>query len=88
METVKEKIVSVTVKGQATLPKEMREKLGIDKKAVAVETKEGILIKPLPRVEDEMDSLKKLFKGRTAKELLSEARKRDIDREKKLEGLV
>lgn len=88
MEGLKEKIVSVTEKGQATLPKQMREKLGIDKKAVAVETKEGILLKPLPRVEDEMGSLKKLFNDQTAKELLSKARKRDLIREKKMEGLV
>jgi bifunctional DNA-binding transcriptional regulator/antitoxin component of YhaV-PrlF toxin-antitoxin module len=84
----REKIVSVTKKGQATLPKDMRVKHGINKKAVALETPEGILIRPLPTVEEEMGSLKKVFRGKSSKELLAESRKMDEFREEKLEALT
>ena len=49
-----------------------------------VETEEGILLKPLPRPEDDFGSLRKLFEGKTAKEVLEEARTQDQTREKKL----
>jgi len=88
MSKVKQQIVSITKKGQATVPKEMRKKYGIEKKALAVEMPEGILIKRLPSVGEEMGSLKKLFRKKTARELLSEARIMDVKREKKLEGLA
>jgi bifunctional DNA-binding transcriptional regulator/antitoxin component of YhaV-PrlF toxin-antitoxin module len=83
---IKEKIISITKKDQATLPKEMRVKYGINKKAVAQETSEGILIKPIQTVEEKMGSLKELFKEKTSKELLVESRKMDEVREKKLEA--
>jgi bifunctional DNA-binding transcriptional regulator/antitoxin component of YhaV-PrlF toxin-antitoxin module len=67
-------IVSITRKGQATIPKEMREKYGMKDKAIAIETEEGILFKALPSPSDERGSLKTLLKGKTAKELLEEAR--------------
>ena len=41
-------IVSITSKGQATIPKELREKFGMKDKAIVVETEEGILFKPIP----------------------------------------
>ena len=88
MQKVKKKIVSVTKKGQATLPKEMRERKGIGRKAVAVETREGILIKRIPAVEEEVGSLKGLFKEETAKDLLAEGRREDRRREKRLEGIL
>jgi len=86
MQKIRKKIVSITKKGQATLPKEMRERKGIGRKAVAIETPEGILIKRIPAVGEEMGSLKGLFKGKTAKELLAEARLEDRKREERLEG--
>lgn len=85
---IKQKIVGITKKGQATLPKEMRERHSIGKKAIAVETPEGILIKRIPTVEQEMGSLKKLFKGKTARELLTEARLKDRKREKRPEAII
>jgi bifunctional DNA-binding transcriptional regulator/antitoxin component of YhaV-PrlF toxin-antitoxin module len=88
MQKIKQKIVSVTKKGQATLPKEMRERHGIGRKALAIETLEGILIKPLPKVEEEMGSLREIFKGKTARGLLADAQRRDAEREKRLEGLA
>lgn len=78
------RIVSVTKKGQATIPKELREKFGVGDRVLVVETEEGILFKPLPRPEDEFGSLKELFEGKTAREILDEARAPDRVREKKL----
>ena len=69
------KVVSVTQKGQATIPKALRDKFRVKRKVLAVETSEGILLKPLPRPEDDFGSLKKYFKGETAREVLDEARK-------------
>jgi len=78
------RVVSVTKKGQATIPKDLREKFGVGDKVLVVETEEGILFKPLPRPEDEFGSLKELFEGKTAREILDEARTQDRMREKKL----
>jgi len=82
------RVVSVTKKGQATIPKDLREKFGVGDRVLVVETDEGILFKPLPRPEDEFGSLRGLFKGKTAREILEEARTQDRMREKKmLEGV-
>ncbi len=78
------RVVSVTKKGQATIPKDLREKFKVGNKVLVVETDEGILFKPLPRPEDEFGSLRDLFEGRTAREILDEARARDLMREKEL----
>lgn len=78
------RVVSVTKKGQATIPKDLRERFGVGDRVLVVETEEGILFKPLPRPEDEFGSLKKLFEGKTAREILDEARAQDRMREKKL----
>ena len=78
------RVVSVTKKGQATIPKDLRKKFGVGDRVLVVETEEGILFKPLPRPEDEFGSLKELFKGKTAREILDEARAQDRIREKKL----
>lgn len=78
------KIVSVTKKGQATIPKDLREKFGVGDRVLVVETEEGILFKPLPRPEDDFGSLRELFEGKTAREILEEARTQDRMREKKL----
>lgn len=78
------RIVSVTKKGQATIPKDLREKFGVGDRVLVVETDEGILFKPLPRPEDEFGSLRELFEGKTAREILDEARAQDRLREKRL----
>ena len=78
------RVVSVTKKGQATIPKDLREKFKVGDKVLVMETDEGILFKPLPRPEDEFGSLKDLFEGRSAREILDEARSQDLMREKEL----
>lgn len=77
------RIVSVTSKGQATIPKDLREKFGVGDKVLVLETEEGILFKPLPRPEDDFGSLRHLFQGKTAKEILEEAREYERKRERK-----
>jgi AbrB family looped-hinge helix DNA binding protein len=78
------KVVSVTRKGQATIPKDLRDKFGVGDKVLVVEAKEGILFKALPRPEEDFGSLKGLFEGKNAREVLQEARAKDRVREKKL----
>ena len=78
-------IVSVTKKGQATIPKKLREKYGITNKALLVEeVGKGIWLKPLPSPQEEFGSLKHLFPGKTAHEIIEEGRKEDYEREKRL----
>jgi AbrB family looped-hinge helix DNA binding protein len=47
-------IVKVTRRGQTTIPAEFREKLGIKEgdKLVVEATEQGILFKPIPKLED------------------------------------
>ncbi len=73
---VRKKIVSITKKGQATLPIKMRRKHGLKRKVLVIDTKDGLLIKPAPVPEEEMGSLKGLFK-KSSKELLKESRSED-----------
>ncbi|MEM3549544.1 MAG: AbrB/MazE/SpoVT family DNA-binding domain-containing protein [Candidatus Bathyarchaeia archaeon] len=77
-------IVSVTKKGQATIPKRLRKKYGIKGKVLIEESEKGILLKPLPSPEMDFGSLKSIFKGKTSRELLQEARKEEFEREKEL----
>ncbi|MFN3655455.1 MAG: AbrB/MazE/SpoVT family DNA-binding domain-containing protein [Candidatus Nitrosotenuis sp.] len=79
-----ETVVTVTKKGQATIPKELRDKHKIGKKALAVDTEEGVLLKPVPDPLMEKGSLRELFRGKTSKELIDEARSEEVKREKKL----
>lgn len=79
-------IVGITKKGQATIPKKFREKFKFKDKAIVIETKEGVLFKPIPDISKEKGSLRKFFK-RSAKEILEEARKNDYKREKFLEAI-
>lgn len=79
-----ETIVTVTKKGQATIPKELRDKHKIGKKALAVDTEEGVLLRPVPDPLMEKGSLKELFRGKTSRELIEEARSEEVKREKKL----
>jgi antitoxin PrlF len=78
------RVVSVTQKGQATIPKTLRDKFKVKGKVLVIETSEGILLKPLPCPEDDFGSLKQQFKGETARKVLDEARSKDELREKRL----
>jgi antitoxin PrlF len=79
-------VVSVTKKGQATIPKRLRSKYGIKDKVVFEEDVCGIVIKPLPSPTDDFGSLKKLAMGKTARELLTEARKEETAQDKAREN--
>ena len=71
-------VVSVTKKGQATIPKRLRKKYGIKNKVIIEENECGIVLKPLPSPSEERGSLKEFFKGKTARQLLQEARKEEF----------
>ena len=43
-----EAVVTVTKKGQATIPKAMREKHRFGRKVLAIDTQDGVIFKPLP----------------------------------------
>ncbi len=62
-------VVSVSEKGQVTIPKRLREKYGFKNKVLMEEGERGIVVKPLPSPSDDMGSLNGLFKDKTAKEL-------------------
>lgn len=84
MVTILGEIVSVTKKGQATIPKRLRKKYGIKRKALVEEAERGIILKPLPSPDEDFGSLKPIFKGKSSRELLQEARKEESDKEKEL----
>ena len=78
-------VVKITKKGQATIPRRFRKKFGFKDRAIALESEEGILLKPLPEIPEEKGSLREIFKGKTAKEVLEKARKEDLRKERLLE---
>lgn len=79
-----ERVVSVSARGQATIPKQFREKLGVDApgRVKFVETDDGeVVVRPITSVTDlhgvlagETDE-----SGRTGMELLRASRSRDTD---------
>jgi len=75
-------VVTVTKKGQATIPKRLRKKYGIKDKVIVEETERGIVLKPLPSPSDDFGSLKSVFKGKSARELLEEARREEFAKDK------
>ena len=75
-------VVSVTKKGQATIPKKLREKYGIKDKVLIEESEKGIILKPLPSPDEDFGSLKSVFKGKIARELIEEARKEELESDK------
>jgi bifunctional DNA-binding transcriptional regulator/antitoxin component of YhaV-PrlF toxin-antitoxin module len=75
-------VVSVTKKGQATIPKRFRDRHAIGRKVLAVDTAEGVLLKPIPDPFDEKGSLKAMFKGKSSKELIEEARHQEFQNER------
>ncbi|HMK95080.1 MAG TPA: AbrB/MazE/SpoVT family DNA-binding domain-containing protein [Candidatus Limnocylindrales bacterium] len=78
-------VVSVTKKGQATIPKRFRQKYGITDKVIFEENECGIVLRPVPLPSQERGSLKEIFKGKTARELVEEARKEERAEERNLE---
>lgn len=81
---MEETVVTVTKKGQATIPKKLREKHKIHRKVIVIDSDEGVLIKPVPDPFAEIGSLKELFKGETSKKLIKEARSEEKKKEKRL----
>jgi antitoxin PrlF len=75
-------VVSVTKKGQATIPKRLRKKYGIKDKVLIEESEKGIILKPLPSPNEDFGSLKAAFKERTARELIQEARTEELEIDK------
>ena len=75
-------VVSVTKKGQATIPKRLRKKYGIKDKVLIEEDERGIVLKPLPSPNDDFGSLKSVFKGKSAKDLIEEARREEFTKDK------
>ncbi len=77
-------VVTVTKKGQATIPKKLRKKYGIKDKVLIEEDERGIVLKPLPSPNDDFGSLKSVFKGKSARELLEAARREETAKDKEL----
>lgn len=80
-------IVTVTKKGQATIPKTMRDRHRIGRKALVIDTKEGVLVTPIPDPSMEKGSLRALFRGRSSRKIMSEIRKDELERETRRGGL-
>lgn len=71
-------VVSVTKKGQATIPKKLRKKYGITDKVLIEETEKGLILKPVPLPSEDFGSLKATFKNKSARKLLEEARREGL----------
>ena len=69
-----EAIVTVTKKGQATIPVHLRKKHKIGRRVLVVDTEAGVLMKPLPDPLMDRGSLRKLFDGMNSRDLIDEAR--------------
>lgn len=85
-------IVTVTSKGQATIPKEFRDKLHIDTpgRVRFVETEEGeVVIRPVKRPAEIRGALASEIaeEGKSATELLREERERDKKKAEEKYGL-
>ena len=77
-------VVSVTKKGQATIPKKLRTKYHIKDKVFFEENEFGLVLKAVPTPDELFGSFKKFAKGRTARQLLDEARKEEFEKESEL----
>ena len=77
-------VVTVTKKGQATIPKKMRERHGIGRKVLVEDTEEGVLLKPLPSPAMERGSLRVIFKGKSSKAIMDEIRMEESRHERKM----
>jgi len=81
---MKTRIVTVTSKGQATIPKEMRDRHGVRGKVLAIDVEEGILLKAVPTPSKEKGSLKQVLGKKSAREILAEARSEDLRKDREL----
>ena len=75
--------MTVTKKGQATIPSELRKKHKIGRKVLVIDTDAGVLLKPVADPVVEKGSLKKLFADKDSHELIDEARSVERQREKR-----
>ena len=76
-------VVTVTKKGQATIPRTMRETHKIGRKALVIDTERGVLFMSIPDPSMDKGSLKTLFKGKTSKEIMNEIRREEFTHESK-----
>ena len=84
---MKTKMVSITSKGQITIPKEFRERHSLIRKARLIDDGETLRIESIQNPYEKIGSLKHLFDGKTSHEILEEHRQKDKDRERLLEGI-
>ncbi len=77
-------VVSVTKKGQATIPKRLRTKYGIKDRVIFEESECGLVVKAVPTPEELFGSFKAFAKGKTARKLLDEARREEVNKDKEL----
>ncbi len=77
-------VVSVTKKGQATIPKRLRTKYHIKDRVIFEENECGLVVKAVPTPDDLFGSFKAFAKGKTARQLLEEARKEEFAKDKEL----
>ena len=77
-------VVSVTKKGQATIPKRLRTKYHIKERIIFEEKECGLVIKPVPTPNELFGSFKSFAKGKTTRQLLEEARKEENTQDKEL----
>jgi bifunctional DNA-binding transcriptional regulator/antitoxin component of YhaV-PrlF toxin-antitoxin module len=76
-----EAIVTVTRKGQATIPVHLRRKHKIGRKVLVIDTEAGILLKPVPDPLSDKGSLRILFESKSSRDLVDEARAVERQRE-------
>jgi AbrB family looped-hinge helix DNA binding protein len=77
-------IVCVTKKGQATIPKRLRTKYRIKDKVIFEENECGLVLKAVPTPDELFGSFKKFAKGKTARQLLEEARREEFAKDSEL----
>jgi bifunctional DNA-binding transcriptional regulator/antitoxin component of YhaV-PrlF toxin-antitoxin module len=88
MSSPKGEVVTVTKKGQATIPKSMRLKHRIGKKVLAIDTPQGVMFRPIPDPAAERGSLRKAFRGKSAREIMGEVRRAETENENKKITLI
>lgn len=76
-------IIKVTTKGQATIPKELREEYGITTpgRVVMNATEEGILVEPVPAPDEVAGELRELAaeRDRSGVDILRDGRQADTE---------
>jgi AbrB family looped-hinge helix DNA binding protein len=75
-------IVTVTSKGQATIPSRLRKKHNIGRKVLVIDTEAGVLLKPVPDPVLDKGSLKELFAGTDSRKLIDETRSEELRKER------